>query len=231
MPDLIPPHGGVAEPINRTVTELPAPGTSPIPVSDADLSTLYRIADGGLSPLTGPMTREEYDRVLDDPRLSCWFPTGTALPHPFLAEIGAAVGAEYGEVPGTLGLNYYRDGTDSVAFHADRELRELDDTIIAIVTLGARRPFLIRPKGGGRSLDVLFHAGALDLGTVLAIGVEVAAILDRLHCYPLLHRDIKPHNIVYEPATRQVGRGARAERRQPLGGQRVIGHHQHLPHE
>jgi sulfate adenylyltransferase len=66
MPDLVPPHGGVAEPINRTVAELSVPNATPIPVSDADLSTLYRIADGGLSPLTGPMTRAEYDRVLDE---------------------------------------------------------------------------------------------------------------------------------------------------------------------
>ena len=51
-------------------------------------------------------------------------------------------------------LNYYRDGRDSVAWHADRELRVLDDTIIAIVTLGTRRPFLLRPKGGGPSVDV-----------------------------------------------------------------------------
>ena len=46
------------------------------------------------------------------------------------------------------GLNYYRDGRDSVAFHADRELRYLDNTIVAIVTLGAARPFLVRPQGG-----------------------------------------------------------------------------------
>ena len=35
-------------------------------VSDADLSTLYRLGDGGLSPLTGPMDRETFDRVLDE---------------------------------------------------------------------------------------------------------------------------------------------------------------------
>src|SRR5437764_2577557 len=66
MPDLIPPHGGVAEPVNRTVAVLDKPSTDQIPVSDADLSTLYRIADGGLSPLTGPMVKEEYDRVLEE---------------------------------------------------------------------------------------------------------------------------------------------------------------------
>jgi sulfate adenylyltransferase len=80
MPDLIPPHGGVAEPIDRTVPAAEAAGflrsntfhgksADDLPrvvVSAADLSTLYRIGDGGLSPLTGPMTREEYDRVLDE---------------------------------------------------------------------------------------------------------------------------------------------------------------------
>ena len=45
----------------------------------------------------------------------------------------------------SVALNYYRDGRDSVAFHRDRELRHLDDTLVIIVTLGSRRPFLIRP--------------------------------------------------------------------------------------
>ena len=66
MPDLIPPHGGVSEPVNRTVAGLEAPSTTPIPVSDADLSTLYRIGDGGLSPLTGPMTKAEYQQVIEE---------------------------------------------------------------------------------------------------------------------------------------------------------------------
>lgn len=71
MPDLIEPHGGVL--VNRTVADNDAAAfrtsikcTTSIPVSDADLSTLYRIADGGLSPLTGPMVKAEYDRVLDE---------------------------------------------------------------------------------------------------------------------------------------------------------------------
>ena len=64
MPDLILPHGG--ELINRTVADATVPSTTAIPISDADLSTLYRIADGGLSPLTGPMTKAEYQRVLEE---------------------------------------------------------------------------------------------------------------------------------------------------------------------
>jgi alkylated DNA repair dioxygenase AlkB len=62
---------------------------------------------------------------------------------------------------GALGLNHYRDGTDSVAWHADRELRHLDDTLVAILTLGATRPFLLRPTGGGRSIDLRPASGDL----------------------------------------------------------------------
>src|SRR5262245_44160473 len=70
MSDLIPPHGGLSAPVDRTLPRwedagLPSSAKT-VPVSDADLSTLYRIGDGGLSPLTGPMTREEFDRVLDE---------------------------------------------------------------------------------------------------------------------------------------------------------------------
>ncbi len=73
MPDLIPPHGGLTEPVNRTVPEAEAAefqrraaALKKVPVSDADLSSLYRIGDGGLSPLTGPMDRETFNRVLDE---------------------------------------------------------------------------------------------------------------------------------------------------------------------
>jgi alkylated DNA repair dioxygenase AlkB len=65
-----------------------------------------------------------------------------------------ALEARYDVRFGSVGLNYYRDGNDSVAWHSDKELRDLEDTRIAILTLGARRPFLIRPKGGGASRDV-----------------------------------------------------------------------------
>jgi sulfate adenylyltransferase len=71
--DLIPPHGGVSEPISCAVPEAEtadfrarAASLKRVPISDADLSSLYRIGDGGLSPLTGPMDKAAYDRVLDE---------------------------------------------------------------------------------------------------------------------------------------------------------------------
>jgi sulfate adenylyltransferase len=67
MPDLIPPHGGVAELIDRRIADIGAVDGRPrLTVSKADRATLDRIADGGLSPLIGPMTRKEWDRVLDE---------------------------------------------------------------------------------------------------------------------------------------------------------------------
>ena len=105
--------------------------------------------------------RKMYDRVLDDPRLSRWYSADDPLPHPSLAAVRRALSTRYRVRFGGVGLNYYRDGRDSVAFHRDRELRHLDDTLVAIVTLGAARPFLVRPRGGGASRDVRPGSGDL----------------------------------------------------------------------
>jgi sulfate adenylyltransferase len=85
MPDLIPPHGGVAEPVSCTLSGAEeqrlladARKMTQVPVSDADLSSVYRFGDGGLSPLTGPMDGTTFHRVLDemviehDGRLYAW---------------------------------------------------------------------------------------------------------------------------------------------------------------
>jgi len=73
MADLIPPHGGLTEPISRTVEDEAiddflnrADRLPKVPVSGADLSTVYRLGDGGLSPLVGPMDAATYDRVLEE---------------------------------------------------------------------------------------------------------------------------------------------------------------------
>ncbi len=73
MTQLTPPHGGLSEPICRTVESdaiadfrAHADTLTKVPVSDADLSTVYRLGDGGLSPLVGPMDCATYDRVLDE---------------------------------------------------------------------------------------------------------------------------------------------------------------------
>src|SRR4051812_10042020 len=71
--DLIAPHGGLTEPVSCMVGaaemdafKAEADKLAKVPVSDADLSTVYRFGDGALSPLTGPMDKATYNRVLDE---------------------------------------------------------------------------------------------------------------------------------------------------------------------
>jgi sulfate adenylyltransferase len=73
MAKLPPPHGGLKQPVCRTVPadqvesfKAEAKGLAKVPVSDADLSTVYRLGDGTLSPLTGPMDSATYNRVLEE---------------------------------------------------------------------------------------------------------------------------------------------------------------------
>jgi len=108
-----------------------------------------------------------YDRMVDDPRLSYRAPRRELLPHPVLAQVRDGLSARYGVPLGAAACNYYRDGRDSVAPHGDRELRDTDDTLVCLLTLGATRPFRLRPHGrtGGRTYDV-----APGSGDVLVMG-------------------------------------------------------------
>jgi len=98
--------------------------------------------------------RHMYDRVVDVPRLLCFYDEGEPLPDPALIAalraLNAYYGAELGEAFRTAGLCLYRDGRDSVAWHGDRTGRgSREDTMVAILSLGAPRAFLLRPRGGG----------------------------------------------------------------------------------
>jgi alkylated DNA repair dioxygenase AlkB len=98
--------------------------------------------------------RPMYDRVVDVPRLLCFYDEGDPLPDPALTAARQALGkhyaAELGEPFVTAGLCLYRDGRDSVAWHGDRIGRgSSQDTVVAIVSLGAARTFALRPLGGG----------------------------------------------------------------------------------
>jgi alkylated DNA repair dioxygenase AlkB len=98
--------------------------------------------------------REMYDDVVDVPRLLCFYDERSELPDPVLVEARDALsdhyGPELGEPFRTAGLCYYRDGRDSVAWHGDRIGRgRLEDTMVAILSLGEHRRLSLRPSGGG----------------------------------------------------------------------------------
>lgn len=93
-----------------------------------------------------PSTVFRYDRSVEEPRLGSWWRVGDPVPHPIVVEAHRALQRRYRLRFDGCGLAYYRDGRDSVAFHRDRDLQWLDDTVIALLVLGERRPFLLRPR-------------------------------------------------------------------------------------
>jgi alkylated DNA repair dioxygenase AlkB len=100
--------------------------------------------------------RRMYDRIVDVPRLLCFYDEGEPLPDPWLDDARALLDEHYAEELGepfrTVGLALYRDGSDSVAWHGDTIGRaSTEDTTVAILSIGARRRFLLRPRGGGRA--------------------------------------------------------------------------------
>ena len=114
--------------------------------------------------------RHMYERVVAVPRLLCFYAEGESLPDPALAATRRALdehyGAELGERFATAGLCLYRDGRDSVAWHGDTIGRgSTQDTMVAIVSLGAPRALSLRPRGGGPTLrHELGHGDLITMG-------------------------------------------------------------------
>src|SRR5436309_10249177 len=104
-----------------------------------------------------------FDRRLLEPRLTApWtLESGELLEPPILEEIRLLLSGRYGRKFDSVGFNLYRDGRDSVAWHADRIAQEIEDPVVGLVSLGEPRKFLLRPKGGGKSRAFLLGRGDL----------------------------------------------------------------------
>ena len=108
--------------------------------------------------------RRMYERTVDVPRLvASWPEDGPG--HPLVGEMAATLAAHYGRPLPRVSLAAYRTGRDSVAFHGDRLGPARDDAVVAIVAVGARRRFLLRPAAGGGS-----RAFDLGEGDLLVMG-------------------------------------------------------------
>jgi alkylated DNA repair dioxygenase AlkB len=109
--------------------------------------------------------RMMYEREVAVPRLLATFAReADDLPAP-LGEAFEAVHALVGAPFNRVGLNLYRDGSDSVALHSDKTEKLVPAQPIAIVSLGATRRMSIRPKAGagagaGRIVHVELEAGS-----------------------------------------------------------------------
>ena len=90
-----------------------------------------------------------YTRTVIEPRLTADYPDVAEVPQHALRAIAAALTEHYGVRYRSLWVNLYRDQHDSTAWHGDNIGRVQAESIVPVLTLGARRRFLIRPADGG----------------------------------------------------------------------------------
>jgi alkylated DNA repair dioxygenase AlkB len=118
-------------------------------LSPGDAAELYETLLHGVDWRTSRLFR--YDHWVEERRLgSSWRP-GSPLPDARLGDVTRELQSRYRARFDGFSLLHYRDGRDGQAFHRDTDLRWLDETVIAVLSLGARRPWLLRP-----------HASKLD---------------------------------------------------------------------
>jgi alkylated DNA repair dioxygenase AlkB len=101
-------------------------------------------------------TMKMYDKTVDVPRL-----LGRVPREGIVEDMRAAISARWGEEFVFTTAALYRDGNDSVAFHGDTTARNMVEALVATVSLGSPRKFMLRPAEGGASIT--FQLGRGDL--------------------------------------------------------------------
>jgi alkylated DNA repair dioxygenase AlkB len=103
--------------------------------------------------------RRMYDRVVAVPRLFAVLPPGQRPP--IVEEMRLVLCEQYRANFDRVSVALYRDGRDSVAWHGDYVARTMQESLVATVSVGAPRKFLVRPTGGGRSWSRAIGCGDL----------------------------------------------------------------------
>jgi alkylated DNA repair dioxygenase AlkB len=112
------------------------------------VSGFVRGADGASTELHDSLAWQQtevlrYDHYVPENRLGAVVRTDA---HPLFRQTDLHLRSRFRVQFTGVAAILYRDGEDFQGLHSDREMRWLDDTLIAIVVLGARRPFVLRPR-------------------------------------------------------------------------------------
>ena len=147
----------------------------PMPIGNAEI--LARLVDE--SPWRAE-TVVVYGKRHLQPRLTAWYGeagytysglTLQPLPlTPLLEQLRAAVEHATGRRYNSVLLNYYRDGADSMGMHSDDEPELGPEPVIASLSYGASRTFILRHKRSKRTVKLDLTDGSLLLmaGTLQA---------------------------------------------------------------
>jgi alkylated DNA repair dioxygenase AlkB len=125
-----------------------------------------------------------YHTYVPERRLMASLPVGHS---PLLRQTQLHLEAAYRVKPTGVGAILYRDGNDFQGLHSDREMRWLDNTLIAIVVLGVRRPFVFRQRAGDASFVDRTPAGKADGDVVLMPGEGDLLVMRGAHQRDWLH--------------------------------------------
>jgi alkylated DNA repair dioxygenase AlkB len=106
--------------------------------------------------------RTMYEREVDVPRLYAALPDDGPI-HPVIEAMRRTLSARYRTSFERISLALYRDGRDSVAWHGDYVARRMQEALVASVSVGAPRRFLLRPREGGKGKTVSMTLGWGDL--------------------------------------------------------------------
>lgn len=112
-----------------------------------------------------------FGRSVMQPRLACWFGdvsysySGITLePRPWsprLSRLKAAVEAATAQRFNSVLVNLYRDGNDSMGWHADDEAELGPEPFIASVSVGCTRRFRIRHRESKETIEIALEPGSL----------------------------------------------------------------------
>ncbi|WP_405564414.1 alpha-ketoglutarate-dependent dioxygenase AlkB [Streptomyces phaeochromogenes] len=145
--------------------------------------------------------RQMYEHMVDVPRLLAFYGAEDALPDPVLDEARDALSTHYAdelrEPFTTAGLCFYRDGRDSVAWHGDRIGRGArEDTMVAILSVGAPRDLLLRPRRGGTPVRrPLGHGDLIVMGGSCQRTWEHAIPKSARAAGPRISVQFRPHDV------------------------------------
>jgi alkylated DNA repair dioxygenase AlkB len=105
--------------------------------------------------------RVMWGNIVDEPRLTNPLHLCRAATPRIVDAMALALSHRYGVRFDSCFVNYYRGGSDSVAWHGDRVGRTVPRPLVAIVSLGGPRTLALRPKGGGPSRPFPLYSGDL----------------------------------------------------------------------
>jgi alkylated DNA repair dioxygenase AlkB len=132
-----------------------------------------------------------YEKEVAVPRLYAELADGeksTAV----IERMRSALDARYGCSFARTSFALYRDGNDSVAWHGDYVAREMNEALVATISVGAPRRFLLRRTGGGKSISL-----SLGWGDLLVMGGTCQRIYQ--HAIPKVKQALPRISIMLRP--------------------------------